>query len=299
MNSGEASVTVIIPTLGRAERADDLDRAIRSVQDQRGVRVRVVVVLNGGHRCPRVERRLREDPNVHLVSLADGDLPGALRAGRNDVDTDYFAALDDDDLLLPGALRRRVCELEAHPECDVVVTNGYLRAGRRDIVLVETGRAVNDHPLEAFLAGNWLLPGSWLCRTSAESSGLFDGMPRFLECTYLALRFATAMRMRWVDEPTVVYRIDSPMAESRSRAYAEGQADALRQILALELPPFVRRELRRRISGACHGASERARAEGAVRDAWRWHLRSILAPGGWRYLPYSRHLLKRAGRPSS
>jgi glycosyltransferase involved in cell wall biosynthesis len=298
MSSPDEAVTVIIPTLGRAERADDLDLAIRSVLDQREVDVRVVVVLNGGHRCPTVERRLLADSEIRVLSLPGGDLPAALRAGRANVDTGFFTALDDDDLLLPGALRRRLLELESHPDCDVVVTNGYLRAGWRDIPLVGPGRDINGNPLEAFLAGNWLLPGSWLCRSSAVSSDLFDGMPRFLECTYLALRFATGMRMRWIDEPTMVYRLDSPLAESRSRAYMEGQAEALRRLLSLDLPPFVRRELRRRISGACHSASERARSEGAVRDAWEWHLRSVLAPGGWRYLPYSRHLLWLAARPS-
>ena len=45
-------------------------------------------------------------------------------------------------------------------------------------------------------ADNWLLPGSWLCRTEAAGPKFFDGMPRFLECTYLGLRFAAECRIR-------------------------------------------------------------------------------------------------------
>src|SRR5437868_5008226 len=104
--------------------------------------------------------------------------------------------------------------------------------------------AVNADPVRALLRSNWLLPGSWLCRSDAVGVSLFEGMPRFLECTWLALRFALEHRMLWLDEPTVVYRVGSPAAESLSPEYLSGQMDALRRLLSLRLPDDVRRALR-------------------------------------------------------
>lgn len=288
------AVTVIIPTLGRAERAQCLTTAIESAISQRNVVTRVIVVLNGNRVDPEVERRLRTDPAIRLIRLEPGDLPKALRTGREAVDTPYFTALDDDDLLLPGALERRVRELEDHPECAVVVTNGYCRAHGHDEILITIDQRINEDPLHALLDRNWLLPGSWLCRTDAVDATLFDDMPRFLECTYLGMRFATEYAMRWIGEPTVVYNLGSPEAESRSRAYVVGQAAALRGLLSLDLPDSARARLRRRIADAYHAASGRERAGGGLAAAWRWHLASLISPGGWRYLPYTRHLLLRS-----
>ena len=116
-------------------------------------------------------------------------------------------------------------------------------------------------------------------------------MPSYLECTFLAALFATEYRMSWLAEPTVVYRVGSPLAESRSRAYVVGQAGALQQILRLDLPSQVRRGLRRRVTGSYHFAAEYDRKGGRLADAWRWHGKSLLNLGGWRYLLYTRHLL--------
>ena len=94
---------------------------------------------------------------------------------------------------------------------------------------------VGADPLRALLERNWLLPGSWLCRSALVGPSLFDGMPPYLECTFLAVRFSSASRMAWVDEPTVVYHVGAPLAVTSSREYVIGQMDALRAILALPM----------------------------------------------------------------
>jgi len=94
-----------------------------------------------------------------------------------------------------------------------------------------------------------------------------------------------------------VYSVGSPAAESLSRAYVLGQVAGLRRIIALDLPDDVRRALRARIAGAYHAAADHERTAGALREAWRWHVASLLQPSGWRYLPFTRHLVRDAVRP--
>ncbi|MFW6085118.1 MAG: glycosyltransferase family 2 protein [Gemmatimonadota bacterium] len=285
-------VTIVIPTLGLAERSELIESAVQSVLSQEDVRSVPLVVLNGTRASPAVERWLRADERIRLVTLRRADLPTALRVGRRSVDTAYFGSLDDDDELLPGALAHRIELLESEGrERDVVVTNGYRRRDGVDELNVAADAAVAEDPLRSLLEGNWLLPGSWLCRTATVGEELFEGMPRYLECTYLAARFATGYRMRWSGRPTVAYRLGSPGAESESRGYVVGQADALRRILELPLPADVERDFERRIATAYHDAAEYDRRSGDLGAAWRWHLASLASPGGWRYLPYTRHLL--------
>jgi len=293
------AVTIIIPTLGLRERAASLKAAIESALAQTGVRPTVVVVLNGKRRDPEVERALRDDARVTLAMREGRGLPAAFVEGRKLVTTPWFSALDDDDLLLPGALELRVRELERRPECAAVFTNGYVRNGAGDSLHIHALQNVNADPVRAMLKRNWSLPGSWLARSEMIGAELFEGMPSYLECTYLGLRIASEHSLFWIETPTVVYHVGSPSAESRSRAYVLGQVAALRRIIELNLPDDVRRVLRARVAGAYHDSSMHERNAGAWRAAWRWHAASLLQPSGWRYLPYTRHLMRDALRALS
>ena len=294
MTDGAPTVSIIIPTLGLRERAQSLQVAIESALGQSGVCPVVIVVLNGAGRSPEVERTLRDNRRIRLLIRESRGLPAALAAGRAMVETEWFTALDDDDWLLPGALALRVRALEQRRDCAAVVTNGYRRTGDRDELHVHAGHRVAIDPLRAMLDQNWCLPGSWMCRTATIGVELFEEMPSFLECTYLAMRLACEHPVVWRDTPTVVYRVGSPAAESLSRAYVLGQVGALRRIIALDLPEDVRRALGVRIADAYHAASDHERASGALGEAWRWHAASLLQPSGWRYLPFTRHLLRDA-----
>lgn len=150
----EVSVTVVIPTTARRERASLLRRAIASVREQQGIHARALVVVNGPHRAPEVENELRGDPDIQVLVLAEGSLPGALRAGRALVETRWFATLDDDDFLLPDALITRARVLEANPDVDVVVTNGIFRTDGTDIVNIDPNLNVGADPLHALLQRN-------------------------------------------------------------------------------------------------------------------------------------------------
>lgn len=292
-------VTVIVPTLALRARAALLRRALATVRAQAGVRAIPLVVVNGTERDPVLLRELRADPGVRVIVLDDADLPAALCAGRAHVDTEFFGGLDDDDELLPDALSLRVRALADDEACAAAVSNGFRRNGAgADVLHVPDAEAVDADPLRALIRINWLLPGSWLCRTASVGVSMFDGMPKYLECTYLALRFALDGRMRFLASPTVIWNTDTPASQSRSRAYVLGQVPALERILALPSPPEVRAAFRTRLSVARHAIADLHLHEGSRDEAWRWHLRSLRGPGGWRFLPFTRHLLRspRGGR---
>lgn len=286
-------ITVIIPTRAAPERRDSLRRALQSVLCQQDVRARAIVVLNGAPDEPGLAAELAGDDRVLLITRNEAGLPAALHEGLQHVETSYFTSLDDDDLLLPGALKLRHAALERHPDRLVAVTNGYRREAGGDVLHVAQGSDIQSDPLRALLDRNWMLPGSWLCRTTPRTATLFTDMPKYLECTYLGVRFSV-LGMVWIETPTVVYTTGTPFSASKSREYQEGQAEALRQISALDLPAFARRELRRRIAAALHRSANVALRAGSVRDAWRWHLATLREPAGWRYLPFIRHVIRAA-----
>jgi glycosyltransferase involved in cell wall biosynthesis len=280
----EPTVSVIIPTRGERTRVALLQRAIDSVVTQEGVRAVPVVVINGGAADAGVISALEADARLRVVTLAEADLPAAIRAGRCLVDTPYFSELDDDDVLLPGALALRVAVLTERTDCDVVVTNGIRRAFAGDALHVADMAAVERDPLAAFLERNWLLPGSWLCRTDRVGAELFDDMPRFRECTYLALRFATDCRTAFVSAPTLVYDSTTLHSESKSREYVLGGLAASRRLLELNLPPHVRARLRKRLVGHFVSIAHLHRREGRWLSACAWYLRASVQPGAPRFV---------------
>jgi glycosyltransferase involved in cell wall biosynthesis len=283
---------VIVPTQALAQRGALLREALHSILTQEGVQARPLIIINGGEADPALRDALEHDPRCRVAVLPVASLPAALRAGRRLVEAPWFTELDDDDFLLPGALAARLELLTAHDDCDAVVTNGFWREAETDLLHVRDAAAVHRDPLRAMMRGNWLLPGSWLCRTATVGPELFEAMPSYRETTYLGIRFATAYRMRFLDRPTVVHRRNTPGSLSGARAYLLGGAPALDRILALELPVDVRVVLQRHLADAQHVAAELRAGEGAFRDAWLWHFRSLRGRGGWRYLPFTAHMLR-------
>ncbi len=299
MSVDERSVTVVIPSRGRRDRAGVLRRAIDSVLSQEHVRATPLVVLNGEQEDADLPAALH-DAGARVIVQHIAGLPEALRAGRVAVETPWFATLDDDDVLMPGALDVRLRLLESQPELDVVVSNGLVCRASGESLHVAPELDVATDPLRAMRVRNWLLPGSWLARSARVGPSLFDGMPRYLECTFLALRFANEYRMCWMQEPTMRYSHGSPQAESQSSGYRLGQVEALRGLLHLPLPAWYRRAVERDVSAAYHDAANYYWLAGQLREAWAMHARSLASPGGLRFLPFGRHLVRAMifGRPT-
>ena len=279
-----------MPTRALRTRIPLIERALESVLNQESVRVVPLVVINGTDHDPEFTRRLRADPRLRVIMLEEADLPSALRAGREKVDSEYFSELDDDDVLLPQALMARVQALEEGPDLDAVITNGFWRNSDGEKLCFNDMAVIEQDPLRAMFDRNWLLPGSWLCRTGTVGPELFLGMPRFHECTYLALQLATLYRVTFLNRPTFVWYADTPFSESKSRGYVLGEVAALRRILELDLPEDVRAFFQSKLSGAYHNGANLYLSEGHWKKAWSWHFQSLRQAGGWRYLSFSGRL---------
>lgn len=283
-------ICVVIATLATVERAPYLRRALASVLGQEAVAAQAIVVVNGAGADPAFVEELARWPGVVLHRLEAPSLPAALAAGRRLVTTRFFAQLDDDDELLPRALEMRLHRMLAPDAPQAVITNGVIRDGAGERLAIEDIGTVERDPLGTLMQRNWLLPGAILFRSERVGPELFEATPRYLEWTYVALALATTHRLAFLAEPTVLHHEGLPFSVDRSSDCVRLRPLAFEALLALDLPATIRRELLRKRGGAWHDAAELARVEGHAREAWTAHLRSVLGPGGWRFVSYTRRL---------
>jgi len=285
-----SAISIIIPTAATRDRAGSLGRALDSALGQEGVRPDVIVVANGPNCDPDILAALARRRDIRLIRRHEAGLGASISTGRDHVNAPFFAELDDDDALLPGALATRLARMRVEPTVDAVVTTGFLRAGdRQSLNLADLARCAAD-PLRSLMDSMWLPPCAGLFRTATIPTEYFRAMPAYLEWTYLAMVLALERRIAFVPTPTFVYNEDTPGSLSKSREYVLHQPDAIKALLRLPVPPDVRRRLRQKYVAALHGASVTGLSLGRMSLAWRLHLRTVLHPRGWRYLSYTRHL---------
>lgn len=284
-------ITVIIPTLATAERGPYLAKAIDSVLTQAGVKAIPIVVVNGDQTDSGLLRWLEKNRKVRLRRIETHGMPNALQSGWESVDTRFFGELDDDDELFPQALSKRRRAFGYPPEVDVVVTRGIVRGNHGDEYSIpDLDRTVAD-PLRALLESNWLLPGSALFRKDRMNDSVFANIPAFLEWTYIALRLSMDNTLRFLSDKTFLHHTNLPFSMNASYAGMKGRAYAMRTLLDLDLPVDVRRTLERKAANAHHCVAQQEHANGQTKEAWSWHLKSLIGRGGWRYLAYTRKLL--------
>jgi hypothetical protein len=227
---------------------------------------------------------------VIVERLREGSVAAAQRLGRMRVRTEFFSFLDDDDEYLAGAVATRLEALRGDSAIDVVVTNGLKTFAEGEQSVVSEPERVRADPLRALLAQNWLASCAGTFRTSKIGADVFDGRTCYFEWTLIAYRVASTHRVGFVDAPT--YRIHSSGASaSKSVAYAMALPEVLETIAALDLPEDVQRAVRAKIADAEHAISMRCLEAGDRLLALRHHVRSLLAPGGVKFLPYSRRLM--------
>jgi len=284
-------IDVVIRTEALPERRGSLQRAIRSVFEQRGVAARPVVVLAGEHSCLPTE--LAGQPGVRMHIVGEQASPGcALGIGRRFVNSDFYAFLDDDDELLPHALSTGLELLQAEPAVDLVVTTGYwMSGGERRIHIPDIGRHQDD-AVDGILERCWLHPGGGLFRASTIRAEDFENLPDLCEWTYLAFKLALDGRdIRFLDIPTYV-AYDTPRSASKSHDFPEAIIEVLERIRAFALPAATRNTLEEKYRAALHNAAEHYRRAKQLGKAWRFHLMSLKPPFTLRYLAYTRKLVR-------
>ncbi len=286
-----SNISIIIPTIATADRATSLWRAIRSVTDNQEVPAIPIVVANGDRYDPALLEALKEDDGIRYFYLQKGNLPLALRHGAENIDTEYFGFLDDDDEYTPNALKLRLEPFERDGTVDAVISNGYRQsASANELCLPDLGEIVRD-PLKALLTANWLASCGGLYRTKRFNMDWLDPEARYLEWTYFAFRLALESKIEFISDPTFVIHA-TPGSLSESDEYVEAHPFILGRILELNLPANIRKGLKSKLAASLHDTAEHYRQQGAIRKAWANHIRSILKSDGiLRYSLYTRKLI--------
>ncbi len=288
------SVTAVMPTMARADRAASLLRAVDSILDQRDVDARVLAVVNGDAVDGALLQRLEAMPRVSVVRRREAGLPGAIAAGRRHCVGDYFLFLDDDDYLIADTLAERVDQLERRPECAVLVSNGIIESESegeggtlRRPISPDFVNARRD-PLVALLERNWLASCGGLYRRTAVGTTYFDTLPDYYEWTNVAFRLALDGCRLLFDERAAFVVCTTAGSLSRSDAYVEAAPPMLRTLLDAELPPAAQGVLEDKLADAHHAVAEQCLRRGRRRAALRHHVLSLANGQGLRrYLSFT------------
>ncbi len=251
------NISVIIPTFNRAELVQD---AIESVLSQEWAGVQVVVVDDGSTDGTGEVLRARYGERVNYYYQSNQGRSVARNMGIQVSTGDYLLFLDSDDLLLPGSLAAEAAFLDAHPEVDIVYTDGYFcdETGR-DFARIAPARPAHDpdNLLKDLVINNVILAchSVMMRRTALDSIGppYFDKSLRGTEDENLWIRLAAEGKaFAYLDLPTCKYRVHSSNAsryDPDSPAYWERQKSVKRsrfKILYAEFFPGLPAETRER-----------------------------------------------------
>lgn len=196
-----------------------LDLAVRSVLDQDGVDLELVVV----HDQIDVDRERAwvGDPRVRCTTTGSSrGLSHALTVGAQVAQGDYLARLDADDLALPGRLLAQVQYLQDHPE---VVLLGTV-ARTVDELGAVTGR-LGTTPLgdmrSILLTRNVIIHSSVMMRRDAyAAAGGYDPALRQMEDYDMWLRLAVQGEVHVLQQDLTDYRVHG--AQMSRRAASSG-----------------------------------------------------------------------------
>jgi glycosyltransferase involved in cell wall biosynthesis len=174
--------------IGTYNRARVVTRAIRSVLDQQGVELELVVVNDGSTDDTAKVLDELSDPRLRIVHRANGGSSAARNSGIAAATGDWVAFLDDDDAALPGWLS---CLAEMTGDgVGVVCCAAEYRS--RDGALVEIARpgadSLFDNRTALFLAGTFAARADLL-----RSVGGFDERLARSENTDVGLRLLTGL----------------------------------------------------------------------------------------------------------
>lgn len=286
------SIDVIVRTLGDAPRSGVLFRALDSIQGQKGITTRPIVVVNGDKFERTTITALQNRPGILLHQEQQASMKVARAAGRALVTAPFFAYLDDDDELIVDSLLEPMSWLDSHPDCDVLICNGYfVKAGGVCTESTNLATHVSD-PATGLLKECWLSPGACVFRTASVPVDILSADWTNMEWTQLAFELCAARkRLHFMDVPTVRY-YDTPGSTSKQIQHHEAEVRLLRLVQRdARLDPDVRLQANRKYLRVLHDLSMKYWRVGQFGRAWRCHLMSLQFPYTLKYLPFSRKLL--------
>lgn len=284
-------IDMVVRTLADKFRSKMLFRALDTIQDQCGVSARPIVVVNGQQFDEATLEALKSRPGILLHHEQEASAGGALAAGHRLVTAPYFSFLDDDDELITNSLLVPMNWFEEHPDCDVLINNGYY--AKEGGVLTESTHIASHltNPALSLLSEGWLSPGACIFRTGSIPLGMMNANWSQLEWTCIAFELcAEHKRLHFMDVPTVIYH-ELPGSMSKKLEQREAPLAWLKLIRKDDrVEPEVRRAANRKYLRTHHNLVMEYWELGQFGRAWRYHLVSLRPPLTLKYLLFSRKL---------
>lgn len=179
------TVSVIVPCYNGES---FIDRCLSSIISQDYPSVEVIVIDDGSTDNSKkiilswTDRFLSKGFQLRYIFQENQGSGGAVNTGLKYVTGEYLSLLDVDDEYLPGAISQRTDYLEAHPDVDVVRSNGwYVRKTGKSLFVYDDKEKQKKNIFVSLLEGttnNWA--GSYMVRTSS----LFEFYPeREIHCS--------------------------------------------------------------------------------------------------------------------
>jgi len=223
----QALVTVIIPTFNRV---DLLRQTLASVSAQTLAPARVIVIDDGSR--DGTGELLRDSP-VEVVANPNGGW-GPARArgeGLRRAETELVAFLDDDDLLLPGALERLAAALVEAPTAPFAFGRSLTACqdgrGWRPTGVIEPSRdELAGLPASLFARNFVPSVGSMARRTATDRIGGYPAAVRRAEDHYFWIELARLGDPVFVPRVTSIYREHDGGRHDPTRVGAEQTAFA-------------------------------------------------------------------------
>ncbi|MES1981090.1 MAG: glycosyltransferase family 2 protein [Pseudomonadota bacterium] len=285
-------VSVIVPTTCEKTRSEFIERAIASILDQAGAELDVIIVVNGDRLDTALLNQLESTAQLRVIRIAEGNVSVARYAGVANARGSFFCFLDDDDEFLPGAIKQRLDIFDRFPDADIVVTNGYVFTDHDEPLVTQPLESqINGNPAKSFLNCNWFASPASLFRANRIEPAIFDMKYKYFEWTYLFFLLLSQRKSIRFDS-CLTYRIyrDHSYSVSKSTEYYSSYPAFLLALNDLPLDTPIRKIISGKYAASLNSLSNMQMSQGCLRQAWIAHIKCLIH-GGWRYLPYTRHLL--------
>ena len=213
VNINELSFSVITPSFNQAAY---LKQTMDSVLSQ-GIPGMEYVVIDGGSTDGSVELiRSYADRLTGWVSERDRGQADAVNKGVSRTTGDVIGWLNSDDLYLPGAVRKVLDYLHAHPDVDAVYG---------DVLSIDgDGKLINVMRFDQYTAEDLMSfrvisqPGVFFRRSAWERAGGLDISYHYLLDHHLWLRMIQKGKFAYLSQPLAAARFH---AAAKNRAHTE------------------------------------------------------------------------------
>jgi glycosyltransferase involved in cell wall biosynthesis len=216
-------LSVLISVYG-GERADYLERSLRSVWTEQSRQPDEIVLVKDGGLSVELEHVLRHwqrklGSRLRIVSLPKNvGLGAALRAGLSLCQGEVVARMDSDDIALPERFERQLGFLAKFPNVDVLGSAAILINESSSHIGIRRMPSSHDSIMRNIWSCPIIHPSAIFRRDAVLRAGSYnDRLPRRQEDFELWIRCARAsLRFHNMEEPLIIYQIYNSREQKNS-----------------------------------------------------------------------------------